>query len=290
VIDGEEQREGTGSTELWVTGGDLQALRISGSEMVGARRFERTVALVDVSEGSFYLIDVFRVAGGSEHAWLLHSSFGSVVPRGIDPGPVLRALPLRRFRASPPSPQGWSVEWRLEDRFGYLRSDEEVRLRATCLCEGTQAWLAEAWVSVSGYRNEVAWIPELMLRRSGPAQLRSSFVTLIEPHGGTSAVRSARRLPAPEESVAVEVELADGRRDLILFEDAEAGARGSRRTAGGVTTDAELCFVRFRGDEPHSFELANGSLLGASGLRLNLPARSPYWSGGVGLQSPGRRV
>jgi hypothetical protein len=232
---------------------------------------------------------VFRVEGGREHSYLLHSSFGSVTPRGFAPQtvpepeipPWLRSLPLRGFRAAPPSPDGFSVEWLIEDRFGYLRSGETARLRASCLSPDVEAWLAEAWVSVSGYRNEVAWIPELMMRRSGPSPLSSCFVALLEPYGSAPSVRAARRLEAgSESSVAVEVELADGRRDVILLAD----ERAPLREAGGVTTDAELCFVRHRGAEPLAFELAKGSRLETAGLSIRLPGRSGSWQLGPGLQ------
>ena len=87
------------------------------------------------------------------------------------------------------------------------------------------AYVAEAWVSL-GYdaTNAEAWVPRLMVRRSGSEPLESTFLCVLEPHGGQSGIAHARRLPleiesgepCPDSHVALEVTLADGRQDLIV--------------------------------------------------------------------------
>ena len=49
----------------------------------GGKQFERTVALVDVSELESYVLDVFRVVGGTDHAKFQHSHFGTIETTGL---------------------------------------------------------------------------------------------------------------------------------------------------------------------------------------------------------------
>jgi hypothetical protein len=93
------------------------------------------------------------------------------------------------------------------------------------------------------------WIPTLMLRRrasegakgptGAPIPLSSTFVGLIEPYEGMRFVHSVRRLglanddssPAGDDAVAVEVVLADGRRD-VLVSWPEPSYRAEQMTSG----------------------------------------------------------
>lgn len=283
VVDGEEQREATAQTTLWAAGRTLQLMRFSSPEMAGVARYERTVVLVDVSDEGFYLVDLFRVSGGREHCYTLHAGFGAAETAGVAPAsvdradlpPWLRALPLRELRrASSPAP-GWSVDWRIHDRFGYLPAGTEAHLRCTSLTSSCEAWTGQAWISVSGYRNEEAWIPRMMQRRlassDGPPD--SCFVNVLEPYGAAPAVRTARRLslasrvgaPAGDSSVALEIELADEQRDLLLFPDVGGEVV---EPSTGLCTDAQVCFVRSRAGAPRSYALAGGSLVDTAGLTV----------------------
>ncbi len=206
LVDGGEQREAAASTTLWADGSMLKAMRFSSPEMAGVSRYERTVLLVDASEEAFYLVDLFRVSGGREHCYTLHAAFGTARLEGAAPAAAreddipawLRALPVRALARDPSPGPAWSVEWRIDDRFGYLRAGADTRLRCTVLTAETEAWTAEAWISVCGSRNEEAWIPRMTQRRvsSGGGPLDSLFVNVLEPHGGRPAIRSVRRLAA----------------------------------------------------------------------------------------------
>ena len=96
-------------------------------------------------------------------------------------------------RAAP----GWVAEWRVEDRYGLLPEGERVALSFRDFTEGAEAGSTEAWVVEGIYSStKEAWIPRLMIRRraKGGGPLASTFVGLIEPHGGESVIRDARRL------------------------------------------------------------------------------------------------
>lgn len=137
-------------------------------------------------------------------------------------------------------------------------------MRYTDLTSGALAAVCEGWVCPGGNRaKEEAWIPRVMVRRlSQDAPLASTFVAVIEPHRGASAIRTIRRqplttpggVPFPDTNVAVELELMDGRRDLILQADVEnpCGLKPSLATDGvlvqadrDVRLDGEMCIMRW---------------------------------------------
>ncbi|NUQ64340.1 MAG: heparinase II/III family protein, partial [Pirellulales bacterium] len=276
VVDGQDHANQAGQTTLWADGSHFRALRASAPGMIPAgeagpdkRQFERTIVQVDVpGPAAFYVLDVFRVVGGRDHAKFMHSHFGKVTTAGLAPGPgddYGFDTQMRNFRWDAGPQPGWSVEWQVEDRGGLLPAGQEVHLRYTGLTPGARVGVAEAWISYGGYGADLrqeAWIPRLVVRRKAEAgPLASTFVSVIEPYQGTTAIRSIRRLPVttedgrpyPESTVAVEVTLADGTQDLLLAADVEnpLGQTPSVKTdrllvekEWGVFLTGELCLVR----------------------------------------------
>ncbi len=266
VVDGQDQVEGDGVTTLWAAGGHFRAIRLSGAELIGGRQFERTVVAVDISERDFYLVDLFRVVGGTDHAKFMHSHFGAIATGGLSLQPVQEyghGTQMRRFLGDAAPQPGWSVDWRVEDRFQYLQPGVDLHLRYTDLTTGAQACTCEGWIHVGDYHAQGdTWIPRVMVRRrADQAPLASTFVGLIEPYETASAVSRVRRLPLhtpagdayPDPHVAVEVQLRDGRRDLLVAADVEnpLGLPPSRdehsvmvQEEWGLRLDGELCLVR----------------------------------------------
>ncbi|MBI2951756.1 heparinase II/III family protein, partial [bacterium] len=264
VVDGRDQkRPSEGRTTLWADGDLFRAIRASGPGLMEAQQYERTVALIDLSEEDAYVVDLFRVVGGTDHAKFMHSHFGQLTTQGLALQPVEDyglETQMRGFRGGPARP-GWSADWKVEDRYQYLPPGSEVHLRYTDLTTDAQACAAEAWVSLSGFGPYAdAWIPRLMVRRrakEGP--LASAFVGVIEPYAGASNIAEIRRLlletpegrPYPDAHVAVEVLLTDGRQDLFVAADVEnplglspSRAEGLVQKDRGVRLEGELCWVR----------------------------------------------
>ncbi len=265
VVDGENHANAAGRTTLWADGKRFHAIRASAPALIGGEQFERTVAQVDVSERDFYLVDVFRVAGGTDHAKFVHSHFGRITPHGLSLQPADdygHGTQMRSFRHDPGPAPGWSVDWAIDDRHGLLPPGRDVHLRYTDLTEGAEASTAEGWVVAGIYdSSKELWIPRLMVRRKAEtAPLRSTFVAVIEPYEGASRIASIRRLPlqgpgpsaGPDNHVAVEITLADGRRDLLVTTNAENldPARGTTmlQPDWGLELDGDSCWVRVAAD------------------------------------------
>lgn len=242
-----------------------EEVRKSFEEAASGWQYERTLVQVDVSDADSYYFDVFRVVGGSDHAKFMHSHFGQIQTHGLalasseDYG---YGTLMRNFRSDPSPRPGWSVDWRIDDRYGYVAPGLDIHLRYTDLTSGASASVCEGWVSPGIFnQTEQAWIPRLMVRRQSAASpLVSTFVGLIEPYEGRPLILSSRRLalrtpqgkPCHDGDAAIEVILADGRRDLLIALDVEdplgLSPRGKdvvvHQKDWRVRIDGELAHVR----------------------------------------------
>jgi oligo-alginate lyase len=260
-----------GRTTLWADGERFRAMRASGAKLIGGKQYERTVCLVDISDEDSYVLDIFRVAGGKDHTKFMHSAFGALTTHGLSLAPASpygHGTLLKDFKADLAAAPGWWADWKIEDIYGYLEDGRDVHLRYTDLTTGAQAWTAMGWLVAGGptERGDGAtrerWEPWLFVRRQADDDTPvTTFVGVIEPYEGTSHIAAVRRLPLEtaegaklgDAHVAVEIALADGRRDLIVAVDAENPL--NRRPAlppgaaivqkdWNVRTDAQLCWVR----------------------------------------------
>ena len=280
VVDGAWQTRGTGEgasattvagqTTLWIDTPGLRAIRvtapvlISGSHADGEKRYERTVVMVDVSDDDFYLLDVFRVRGGRDHAYFLHSHFATLRTQSLalqpaaeyGHGVLAHGALMRNFMVDLTPAAGWTADWQAEDRFHYLPPEADVHLRYTSFTTGAQACTAEAWVSVGGFlRNDEAWIPRIMVRRStdkpDETPLQSTFVGVIEPYERRSNIVQMRRilLPWSDSHVCVEVTRVSGQRDLLVLADpaAEDYARAAQmlREQLGLDIAGQVVLAQF---------------------------------------------
>jgi len=237
VIDGKNQsRSLVGATTLWADGEVFRAIRasLSGRGQFRNGQYERTIATVDISDEDFYLLDVFRVLGGRDHAKFMQSHFGAITTTGLTLSPAPdygHGTQMRNFKSDPAPRPGWSVDWKIDDVLKLLPPRTEVHLRYTDLTSDARAATCEGWIVKGSYNStDETWIPRVMVRRqTEKPPLQSTFVAVIEPYGKESNITSIRRLtlsePAgttyPDTFVAVEVRLRNERRDLFLTADVE---------------------------------------------------------------------
>lgn len=267
VVDGSSQVVGEGMTTLWGEAGGARLIRADAPETTGCSRYERTVAMVDTGSSDSYLVDVFRVTGGTDHAKFMHSHYGVLTT----PGLISRPAPdyghgalMRGFKrlyetdGTTPAQPGWMADWDIEDRQQLTPSGADVHLRYTDLTTNAEAYTSESWVAVGGTTGvEEAWIHRLMVRRQSQTEpLVSTFVSVIEPYEGHPIIAAVRRLPVQSQDgkalgdsyVGIEVDLPDGRQDLFVAVDAEHAAAASGRAmqvpGWEVSTTAQAALFR----------------------------------------------
>jgi hypothetical protein len=292
TVDGRNLASVPGKTTLWADGKIFHAIRASAPAMIGGKQYERTAAMVDISDGDSYVLDIFRVAGGTVHDKFTGSFFGTVKTEGLTLGPAIEyghGAQLRDMRMDASAKPGWSVDWSIEDRYKYLAAGADVHFRYTDLTSDAQAAVGEAWITYGDFGvNSEAWVPRALTRRtSKDAPLASTFVAVLEPYERSSNVAAIHRLPlvtrsgktCPDSDAAVKITLTDGRRDLILSRDAENSRSPEMLTQEkwGLCTDCELCIARLRADgSVERVVLSKGSYLGIADLAVKLKAPTEF--------------
>jgi len=145
---------------------------------------------------------------------------------------------------------------KIEDRYIYLPTRADVHLRYIDLPSSAEASIAESWVAASrsAYSSKTQdWIPRIMVRRkSDKAPLASNFIAIIEPYDNKSNIRQVHRLSLqgpdglewPDAHVAVEVQLADGRKDLFIAADDEKSLIEVRRKSAKMLDFQQICVSR----------------------------------------------
>ncbi|HWB53565.1 MAG TPA: heparinase II/III family protein [Tepidisphaeraceae bacterium] len=269
-----------GKTTLWADGDGFSAITASAPEVYPkiAKKYDRTVALIDISPADFYVLDIFRMAGGHEHDKFFLSHFGTITTSlPMKPATDYSHPLMRDFKVARDPKPGWSVTWKVEDHYHYLPEGSDVRVRYTDFTHNIDAYTCQAWVVSGLYNsNEQVWVPRVMVRHTGGEGLETNYVNLIEPFDGKTgaAVKDASRLmlkqgdhDAGDSSVALHVNLADGRNDLLISDDSDAAVVQPDEK---VTTDAKLAMLRRdSAGLPQMLSFCNGTEFDTDDLKLH---------------------
>ncbi|RJP24299.1 MAG: hypothetical protein C4527_19170 [Candidatus Omnitrophota bacterium] len=283
VVDGNNQQAAKGVTTLWGSGKQVHMVRVSAPDLIKGEQYERTVALVDISPQDFYVVDIFHVTGGRDHAKFMSSFFGKCETKNLTLTPSAdfgHETEMRNFRTDANPPFGWSVDWTVEDRYGYLPAKKEIHLRYTDLTYKAQVSLSECWVDSGLFGGSPEWIPRLMIRRTQEQPpLASCFAGIIEPHEGESSIRAIRRLPLTfqgqptpcEMCGVIQLDLKDGRRQYFAFTDSLRKPKGRViQSAISLAFDAAVCLITIEPNGNRSLALCNGSFLRFGNMELRL--------------------
>ena len=194
----------------------VQVVEADGERAYGTRvpmaLYRRTIALVKINQADCYVVDVFRVKGGTVHDYMLHSCLNK-------PHHVKLSLPLSQTRPGVlhkyihslregNTDRGWTATFSLDD--------ERVALKTFLLPQaGATVILGQA---PAMRRNGEA--PFLAVRHTGG---ESTYVAVHHPYTGEPLVKGVEPVALADESagaVALRVTLPD-RVDTIVatFED-----------------------------------------------------------------------
>lgn len=283
TVDGANLTPTAGKTTLWADGKQFYATRASAPEMISGSRYERTAALVDISDRDSYVLDIFRVAGGAIHDKFMGSYFGSVTTTGLGLGTAFDyggGAQIRNLQTDASPKPGWSVDWKIDDVYHFLAPGQDVHLRYTDLTNDSEAGVGEAWITYGGYfgENKEGWVPRVLTRRTSKnGSLSSTFVAILEPYEKTSNIASIRRLPMSADSdVALQIDLKDGRRDMFVARDATS-TKLLKIEQWNLATDCEMCMVRLRKDgSVERMVLCEGTYLGYGNTSHKLNEREEF--------------
>jgi len=190
-------------------------LAIAPNESIDLKRYARTVMLVDISDEDCYLVDLFEVTGGHDHAKFIQSNYSTLTTQGIELRPAEEygyGTLMRNFQGDARATPGWTADWKIDGHQAGETCERDIHLRYTDLTEGSEAYTCEGWIAKRGV--EETRIPRLMVRRrSKGVTLSSLFIGVFEPYEGTSRISHIRRTGLS----SVEIDLQNGRRDYIKW-------------------------------------------------------------------------
>jgi len=292
VVDGKNHNNGAGKTTLWGVGEHVSMLRVSCPQFIAGKQFERTIATVDISSKDFYILDIFRVVGGKDHAKFMSSAFGSISTEGLNLKKAAKyghGTFMRNFETDATAKPGWSAEWDIDDYYSYLSKGTEVHLKVTDLTSNAQASTCEAWINAGTYkRNDEKWIPRLMIRRQSPKSsktpLASTFVSVIEPFGRKSNIATIKRLnlhgasgkKLADSFVAIEVTLTNGRRDLFVTTDKKMSNKKLIQKDWGLELIGDTCLIQKDAKEKIRSIAGNWSSIKLDKINLEPKGKSDY--------------
>ncbi len=264
--------------------------------------YRRQCALIDVGADESYVVDVFRVAGGREHCFSFHAAAGEPVR---ECGPLVKQArgtlagedvafgefydgKMRGYKGSGfmylydvergPAGERFALDWPIQDTFHYRRGrGGQVHLRWTMLDPDGELVLAHGDTPYLRHKRPKTLRYGLVFRNG--ENLRSHFVSVIEPYLDKRNVKSIRRLKVqgPDDSgIAIEVELPRGRTDVVML---AASEDRTYRTETGIEWSGTFAFLRVDKSGVREARLVRGKRLAWAGGELTLPA--PAYRGKV---------
>ena len=251
--------------------------------------YRRLLVQVPISAADAYVVDLFRVAGGTMHDWLAHGDADQDMTAECD-------VPLTPRSEGLLEPGETWVEPRDEqstfNAYGVIREVREgrtggdvrvtfryadepnrgVRLHAVGAA-GTEVLLGRS-PSIRRAGNDSRkvfdfWMPQLLLRRVGPAPLRSLFAVVEEPFRGEPVLNTVTALalaPAAPEAVALSVRHGDAVDTIISTLD--SSPYPERVTPNGVRLRGRLGLVREQGGKMAGAWLFDGESLAGTGWQV----------------------
>lgn len=254
LVDGLSQRAVAGQCTLWADGEQVHLMRASAPGLLDIQQFERTLGLLDVSDEQFYVVDIFRVRGGSQHTKLLHGPCAEVSLDGLaltNSEPAVATPFMRHFRVQRDASPGWRVDFKLP-----ARETDTARpvMRYTDLTGGASAFAAEA--NVMPFKHDPPtgfWIPSLAVQRRAPQPLSSVFVSALEVFDGKPVIQQARCLEVRHQDgsctngcVALEISLANGKTEFFVTSAEADRSMPAHIDAAGKTMTfiGDTCHIR----------------------------------------------
>lgn len=257
------------------------------ADVAGLDMYRRLQVVVPVSARDAYVVDVFRVRGGTVHDWLLHGDADEDTTASCSPA---LGEPAKDMLAYPPSGEVTPAE-----AYGFIRqvragtaesgftadltypSDPARGLRVHAMPPGpVEVFLGQSPSIRRTGRGSQAdnrkiwdyWMPSLVVRRDGSAPLTSAFAAVYEPYVGEGFVQSVERLAVGGgDETAVALRVTHGNTVDTIISTLDTPPYPTRE-AGGMGLEGRLGIVRWVGGRVAAVWLFEGVRVSADGGEL----------------------
>jgi hypothetical protein len=292
----------SGKTQLFAETDGLRAVDVDGDGpriYDGVRTYRRCLVMADVDEANSYAVDLFWVRGGDAHRLIQNGGGPEATYQGVTLEPQAQGtfagkdvefgsfydgprtnrydgsgfMFLRRVERGRPRGDFW-IDWRIADPADGRDGDGRPHVRLHSLTPVDEVALCDG--PTPARSGNPPFLRYSIRSRFGD-DLTSQFVSVIEPYAAQPFIRAVAALEnsAGEDNclAALQIDLSDGRRDIVLAAEQEAAF-----AAGGVALQGRVGFVRFGPEDaagnraPLAARLIEGTSLRARGVELSLPA------------------
>lgn len=251
----------------------------------GLDAYTRTLYLIGDAESDpdtpAYLVDIFQVNGGRDHVYSFHGPPGEIahelrmtsqtegtyagpqIPKGewADGFPIGYSHLYNVRRDSLP-PSNFVLDWNAEE--GYRGLSGDVHLRMHVLNQYDDVALADGDPPQNKPGNPKR-LGYALLHRAGE-DLKSTFVSVIEPYRGKPGIRSVQRMDDGQGNhVALRIEREDGGIDYLFH---KGDTRPGISPMKGVSMDGDAAWIRERMGSLDRAVLVGGQELRFRKLRL----------------------
>ncbi|MBN1900888.1 heparinase II/III family protein [Candidatus Sumerlaeota bacterium] len=285
TVDGKNHLPKNGNTAFWGAGKYFDMIKVSGAEMIDGKKYDRAIAKIDISDEDFYLIDIFDVIGGKDHALFFNSAFSSgIETQGLNltnPTEYGYQTETRNFKADKSPEPGWSIDWKIAEEKDGEMIPTDIHLKYTGLTENAEASLGECWIDFSNrFGGKSLWIPRLMIRRQSKdaAPLASQFIGILEPYEKQEFIHRifSFHIPDKPQSRGIGVELKDGGKQYFCFPAIDNIRTNVDTRTIRIKSDAEFIFISKRDEWIESAVICNGSSLEFEKLKINLKEKTDF--------------
>ncbi len=278
TIDGQDQeRKGRGgSFHLFAATPRLKVAEASSAAYGPDSTYRRTCVLVDHGESGSYLVDIFRVAGGTKREYVFHGPGNDFEVRGLslasatatagDSTSVVQSLALANPRsAGGDSP--WEITWTLDDGYQFHALSPGQ--------SGETVTVGDGW-GQRDHRNtdRGATLPYVVRGREDQGKTDLFVSVFAGNRAGHRLVEEVRMLPAigRDNSDAAVVSVTTSIGTDVIVSMTEPGPPSVALAGGQIVTDGRLAAVLASGKGKTSCAcLVGGTQLTASGVQMNLP-------------------
>ncbi|MDH7571416.1 MAG: heparinase II/III family protein, partial [Armatimonadota bacterium] len=190
--------------ELFALFPDLEVIQASAAAYTQCTAYRRTCALVPLPNGESYVVDLFRVQGGTLHQYAFHGNGTLVAPPDGPLVPLQEKLSWLTNLRQADAPAGFTATWEFEGV--KMRLMMETPLQRLLVTD------APGWRSYRGDQLNAPPITQVVAERRGAPTAESLFTAVICAFKGDACpVREVRSLvpnPPTNQAAGVQVTLA----------------------------------------------------------------------------------
>lgn len=272
--------------------------------------YRRGVTTVEISPTQRYIVDIFRVAGGRQHDWIIHGTHADLTsnleisaprPQGTLAGPEVRygqfyddpilgaaaygTVGYFGYRGS-----GYQFLFNVQEaplqRAGYVkfniitggeraaklvRANDGAFLKAHLLGDDEHILICDG-IPQKNQPGTPDTVKFILRRRKGK-DLRSTFITVFEPGAKTELISGVERIDVADgDLVVLKIILGDGGTDYYFH-----GTQETKAEVDGVCFSGQVGYVSLDGrGTVRSAYLYNGSRLSVGDWNLRLEENRPW--------------